>query len=126
MREILFRGKDASNGKWVEGYLASATWYLDDSSRVVIFPTDVTLYPHSEFSEYYEVDPETVGQFTGLLDKNGKKIFEGDVIKTKYGRLCIVVWFANRVHNGWDLDPVRTCENLLRTKPPEQVDLYSP
>lgn len=67
-REIKFRGKDPKGG-WVEGY------YLQDLTqgemRSYIFNCPC----------YWEVLPETVGQFTGLLDKNGKEIFEGDIIE---------------------------------------------
>lgn len=125
MREILFRGKRTDNGEWVEGYLVNMTWYLDESAHTVIIPTDVMFYPRCEINSWEEVDPKTVGQFTGSLDKNGKKIFEGDVVKTKFGRLCTVVWFSSQVCNGWDLMPICTRSNLAYTKPPTATDLYA-
>lgn len=115
MREVLFRGKRVNNGEWVEGNL-----FIPDKEDT---PTQICIGINI-IRINYDVIPETVGQFTGLTDKNGKKIFEGDIIKTKYGRLCIVVWFSSPTYVGWDLKVVETVDNCLHTKKPDFSDLY--
>ena len=84
-RDIVFRGKSKSTGEWVEGSLIGNDVIV---GKIVEFEED---YFCTEF--WYKVDPETVGQFTGMTDKKGKKLFEGDVYSMGDKNILYVVIF---------------------------------
>lgn len=80
MREILFKAKRIDNGEWVQGYFVKSNEKI--ATSVIITCIDST-FP--EMWPIYEVDENTICQYTGLTDKNGNKIWENDIVKYHFG-----------------------------------------
>ena len=85
-REILFRGKRVNNGEWVYGDLIRIN---NGNDKIAIIPF---VMDFGSSCDDYKVLLDTIGQYTGLKDKNGKKIFEGDIIKTPRGFIGEVIF----------------------------------
>ena len=103
MREILFRGNQVNDGMWIQGYLfqcwgrAYILWGMTNDTPTM-----------------HEVIPETVGQFTGLVDRDGERIFEGDILgfAIRHSSKGTVVYDYSGFSFVWDEDTARVKKEI--------------
>lgn len=93
-REYLYKAKRKDNGEWVFGDYTQYAF----TGKPCICGADF----------FAEIIPETICEYTGLKDKNGKQVFEHDIVTTKYGRLCEFVWLNVPSFCGYDLKPLES------------------
>ncbi len=114
MREILFRGKRVDNGEWIRGDLITTPFIRNETQQNIIYILDIAKADYDCFEDLtedngiFEVNPETVCQYTGLTDKNGRKIFEGDIVKVLY---------TNGQEDGGDVTEVKYSEKSASFSP---------
>ena len=102
MREILFKAKRLDNGEWVKGSLIST----EDNSGFILQSKTKAFIPKGAntfcSTECYEIDPTTLCQYTGLTDKNGKRIWENDIVEHEISSvLGAVEWYAEDYVGWW-------------------------
>ena len=118
MREILFRGKQTGSGEWVYGSLITETNPFDKNM--------VMTHIYDNGCNEILVDPRTIGQYTGMTDKNGARIFEGDIVKISNDEIFEVKYEDGRFTAGlflgdWDYGHVEVIGNIYDN--PELVEV---
>ena len=94
----LYRAKRTDNGEWVEGNLVWSDDAVDDYKAIIIPTTDSNMFTRGGargdlgFENWCRVDPSTICQCTGLKDKNGKLVWENDIVSDECGNMAEIIW----------------------------------
>ena len=100
----LYLAKRRDTGEWVVGYYVRGLDMYEKEVHMIFEPTTI-FYSHGETDGFVEVDPSTICQCTGLRDKNGKLIWENEIIKCKCG-IAVVVWDKSEWRIMWVKDNI--------------------
>ena len=114
MSDMLVKAKCKENDTEVIGYFYARVW------NGQIFAHVQEVEAKDGYFKTFAVKLDTVRRCIGLRDRNNELLFEGDIISTKYGRKCKIVWKHTNCFVGWDLEPVDDCS----APPPTEWDLW--